>query len=167
MPSLIEFLCIQGDFLFVQSGRVLSRHNLRDILEGRGDAGQEYDLDLLKQDKAHIRQLKISKNLAAICVHDGAVRFNLSVMNLESGELIKTVDEITSAIFCEAGRLIIATGNGHDENILVFDANSVEKLNTITLSFPGLHDDVQIDKYRLFTIERLQDGNFVAMGAYY
>lgn len=88
-------------------------------------------------------------------------------MNLESGALIKTVDEITSAIFCEAGRLIIAAGNGHDENILVFDANSVEKLNAITLSFPDLHEDVKVDKYRLFTIERLQDGNFVAMGAYY
>lgn len=41
------------------------------------------------------------------------------------------------------------------------------ELSKITLSFPDLHEDVSIDKYRLFTIERLQDGNFIAMGAHY
>ena len=100
-------------------------------------------------------------------MHDGDLGFNLSVINFETGVLIKTVDAITSAIFSEDGRLIIATGDGHDRNILVFDADTMLELSKITLSFPDLHDDVSIDKYRLFTIERLQDGNFIAMGAHY
>ena len=122
---------------------------------------------MLKKDKAHIRQLKTCKNLAAICLHDGDKGFSLSVINVETGVLIKTVDAITSAIFSEDGRLIIATGDGHDRNILVFDADTMLELSKITLSFPDLHKDVSIDKYRLFTIERLQDGNFIAMGAHY
>ena len=93
----------------------------------------------MKKDKAHIRQLKTCKNLAAICLHDGDLGFNLSVVNFETGVLIKTVDAITSAIFSEDGRLIIATGDGHDRNILVFDADAIDELSKITLSFPDLH----------------------------
>ena len=100
-------------------------------------------------------------------MHDGDVRFSLSVINFKTGDLIKTVDEITSAVFTKDGKLIIAAGNGHDKNILVFDANSVDELNAITLSFPGLHERVGVDQFRLFTIERIKDGNFIAMGARY
>jgi len=82
------------------------------------------------------------------------------------------VENINSAVFSEDGRRIIAANNDHIDNIVVFDAQTADvdrlnRLSSITLTFPDLHEDIMVDKYRLFTIERLQDGNFIAFGAYY
>lgn len=94
-------------------------------------------------------------NLAAICVHDGDLDYSMVIVNLDNGKVSKTIGEITSAIFSEDGRLIIAAGNTIKENIIVFDSQSGSQLNMIKLSFPGLHENVKTDEYRLFTIERL------------
>ncbi len=85
------------------------------------------------------------------------------------------VENINSAVFSEDGRRIIAANNDHIDNIVVFDAQTTDvdrrlrlnRLSSIKLTFPDLHEDIMVDKYRLFTIERLQDGNFIAFGAYY
>ena len=36
----------------------------------------------------------------------------------------------------------------------------------INLTFPNLHEDIQVDKYRIFSIEKLQN-NYVIFAAYY
>ena len=43
---------------------------------------------------------------------------------------------------------------------------SLAELNTINLSFPDLDESIEIDKYRLFSIERFKN-NFIMFAAYY
>ena len=122
---------------------------------------------MLKPDKAHVRSLKLFHNLAAICVHDGEEKFGFSLFDFQTGKSIRTIDNITSAVFNADGSRIIATNNLHDEHILVLNGQNAELLSSMTITFPGLHPDITVDKYRLFSIERIKDGSYLAFGAYY
>ena len=37
----------------------------------------------------------------------------------------------------------------------------------MTISFPGLHEDIEVDQYRVYMLELLPGDHLVAFGAYY
>jgi len=40
-------------------------------------------------------------------------------------------------------------------------------VNNITLSFPNLHEEILVDKYKAYYLKMLHDGNLIAFGAYF
>ena len=93
--------------------------------------------------------------MVTICIHDGDIKYIMILVDVESGKLLKTFDEKTSAVFSEDRKVIIAADNGHEKNIIIYDSYTHRELSSITLSFPDLDERCKFDKYRLFTIERL------------
>ncbi len=118
---------------------------MADVLNNSLDSRTTLDIDLLKEDYAHIRQLKISNGKAAICVNHNTDKYDLVVFDLQTGQQIKNIPLVTSAVFSADGNRIIAARDQHQENIAVIDSASLEILSEITISFPGLHEEVAVD----------------------
>ena len=74
---------------------------------------------------------------------------------------------MNSAVFNQAKDSIIAGLDKNENGLVCLKADeSLEELNTINLSFPDLDESIEIDKYRLFSIERFKN-NFIMFAAYY
>jgi len=126
-----------------------------------------FELKLLKTRDSRVRHLKVHENLGALCINDEKVNFTFILFDVNSRHTIKTIADVTSAVFNHDGTRIIASSNKSDSHILILDSKTGDELNRINISFKVLHQRIKVDRYRLFTIERLQDGNYVALGAYY
>ena len=75
--------------------------------------------------------------------------------------------DVNSAVFNQAKDSIIAGLDKNENGLVCLKADeSLEELNTINLSFPDLDESIEIDKYRLFSIERFKN-NFIMFAAYY
>lgn len=81
-------------------------------------------IDLLKEDYAHIRQLKVLNDRAVVCINYNTEKYDLVVLDLKTGQQIKHIPLVTSAVFSEDGSRIIAARDQHHENIAVIDSAS-------------------------------------------
>ena len=117
-------------------GIELHRYSLSDILMGLipSDSLNHHSYLLNAQD-SRVRHLKVHKNLGALCTNDEKVKFNFRLFDVYSKATIKTIDDVTSAVFNHDGTRIIATSNKHDNHIMILDAKTGEELNRISISF--------------------------------
>jgi len=72
---------------------------------------------------------------------------------------------VFSAVYSLDGAFLIIV----DENyqISMVDAGTNRVVNQINLSFPNLHEDIQVNEYRAYYLKILHDGNLIAFGAYF
>lgn len=90
----------------------------------------------------------------------------LILVNYGTAAVTHRKSDITSAVFSANGQSIIAGKDAMDENLLVLDLSLIQK-NAIKLSFPDLHEDIEIDDFRVLWVCEPYKNNYIVFAAYF
>ena len=74
---------------------------------------------------------------------------------------------MTTAVFNAAEDAIVAGLDSHENGLAVLDLNTLDEISHMNLSFPGLSDEISVDKYRLFWISEPYKNHYAMFAAYY
>ena len=107
-----------------------------------------------------------SSNLACVVTRSSGNEHTLLLVDYEAGCVKKKLPEITSAVFSRDGAHIIAGRDTYEENIIVLD-HALTRQNMIKFTFPGLSDEIQIDKYRVLWVSEPKHDSYLIFMAYH
>ena len=89
-------------------------------------------------------------------------------MDLNKKSVIGRKAGVTTAVFNASKDAIVAGLDKNENGLVVLQIDeSLAELNTINLTFPGLHEAVGVDKYRLFWITKPHRDHYIMFAAYY
>ena len=121
-------------------------------------------------DGVDVRQISVSKGpekLATVVTRNAENKHRLSLINYEQANVLKTIEDITTAVFSgQNDSTIVAGKDSKEENIVVFD-KGLNEVNSIKLTFPNLNDNIEVDQYRVFWVSEPHRNHFVVFVAYY
>ena len=110
-----------------------------------------------------MRQLAIEGNQLAIVVNYNSNQNQLIVFCLDTNTKISEMPNVNSAVFLNQCLVVAAK-----EKLQMFSFGSAfdKPVREITLSFPQLHEDIEVDYYQIYSLQTVGH-NLVAFGAYF
>ena len=104
---------------------------------------------------------------AAVVLQSPDDKYELQLVDFNTLKTVAKKDNVTTAVFNQAQDAIIAGLDTMENGLAILGIPDLDEQLAINLTFPNLHEDIGVDKFRLFWIAEANLNNFIMFAAYY
>ena len=109
----------------------------------------------------------IIQKYATVVLQTPDDKYVLHLVDLNMHKTIAKKENVTTAVFNIAEDAVVAGLDAQEDGLAILDIPTLQEQLKINLTFPDLHEDIAVDKYRLFWIAEANSNNYVMFAAYY